>query len=275
MKRRIWIIGPLSMDTVISIKQYPVNGGFAQATSRKDRPGGSASNTAVALASAGAEVHLVSFVGDDEIGEHLINYLSQIVGLNSHVETLPGPSLHALITVDGRGERTVFALEQNRLPSIRFDFKFEREDIVCFPVWRDEYLKWLKQANLEAGLTVVGSRAILNSEVIADIAIGSESDADVRRLNFDRIRSFIITQGVRGSKYFDARESIHLPAFEVDSVDATGAGDAYLAGILLGLAEGSSIRTAMGNGTKWAAMTVSTESSVPPPWSEVCLRFGS
>lgn len=272
--RRIWIIGPLSMDTVISINEYPANGGFAQASARQDRPGGSASNTAVALASAGAEVHLISFVGDDENGKKLTNYLSEIEGLHPHVETLPGASLHALITVDGQGERTVFALEKNRLPSIKFDFKFESEDIVCFPVWRDEYLNWLRQANQQAGLTVVGSKAVLNDNVIADIAIGSESDADIESLDFARIKSCILTQGVRGSTYLDAMGKVHLPALEVEAVDATGAGDAYLAGVLLGLAEGSPIEASMGNGTKWAAMTVMTNSSIPPRWSEVCLRFG-
>ncbi|NDA39318.1 MAG: carbohydrate kinase family protein, partial [Actinobacteria bacterium] len=63
--KRVWLVGPISWDTVIEIDSFPINGGFAQGKNRRERPGGSASNTAIALASTGVETNLISFVGDD------------------------------------------------------------------------------------------------------------------------------------------------------------------------------------------------------------------
>jgi len=267
--KHIWLIGPISWDTVISIDSYPKNGGFAQGLTRRDRPGGSAANTAVALATAGVDVNLVSFLGDDENGARLNQYLSDVRGLKLHAQVLPGPSLHALITVDAAGERTVFALERNRLPEIEFNFEFNARDIVVFPVWRDEYLKWLQQANGQSSFTVVGSRALLNPTTSADIAIGSQSDVRDVEPNFKRFSAYILTKGKDGSTYLAVDEKFEMPALDVNVVDATGAGDAYLAGLLLGLAENNSIRTSMEYATRWAAATVARATSIPPAWGEV------
>ncbi len=40
-------------------------------------------------------------------------------------------------------------------------------------------------------------------------------------------RQVVITDGVRGCWYFDPTQRIHQPAFPVDVVDTTGAGDVF------------------------------------------------
>ena len=58
--------------------------------------------------------------------------------------------------------------------------------------------------------------------------------------------------GKRGSYVCTGTEEIHVPAYEVDVVDATGAGDAYVAGFLAGTVMGWDLkrtrRTCLGSG---------------------------
>lgn len=272
--KRVWLVGPISWDTVIEIESYPVNGGFAQGKNRRERAGGSASNTAIALASTEVESNLISFVGDDEIGERLLKNLSEVPSLKSHISVLKYPSLHAIITVDGSGERTVFALEENRISSIDFQFNFDEGDILCFPVWRDFYLPWLNRANSQGAFTVVGLAGFRNEEVQADLAIGSDSDLGESEIDLNQIPSVIITKGIEGSMLLSAGRKIIVESQSARVVDATGAGDAYLAGALLGIARGESLEDSMRIGSKWAAATVEIDSSTPPNWSLVCRRFG-
>jgi fructokinase len=46
------------------------------------------------------------------------------------------------------------------------------------------------------------------------------------------LRLVAVTDGDRGSAAYDCREVWHVPGFPVEAVDATGAGDAYTAGLL-------------------------------------------
>jgi sugar/nucleoside kinase (ribokinase family) len=57
---------------------------------------------------------------------------------------------------------------------------------------------------------------------------------------------------------------------KVVAVDATGAGDSFLAGYLTALAQGKeSGEDRLTLGTTWAALAVQVESSIPPHFSEV------
>ena len=272
--KRVWLVGPISWDTVIEIDSYPANGGFAQGKNRKERAGGSASNTAIALASSEVKSNLISFVGDDEIGKKLLTNLAEVSGLASHVRVLPGSSLHAIITVDSSGERTVFALEENRIIDINFDFKFDVNDIVCFPVWRDFYLPWLNFAKTKGAMTVVGLAGFENKDVRADIAIGSSSDLSETKVDFNQVPTVIITKGSEGALLLTSTSKVEVKAQRAEVRDLTGAGDAFLAGVLLGIATDKEIVEAMQMGAKWAAAAVEIDSSIPPSWSDVCHRFG-
>lgn len=66
-----WVIGPIAWDRVLQVPCLPLSGGFVQARGVAGRPGGAGANTAVALASTGALVHMVGYAGDDKPGARL------------------------------------------------------------------------------------------------------------------------------------------------------------------------------------------------------------
>ena len=114
--KQVLIFGPTSWDTVIRIDKYPLNGGFVQSLMRDERAGGVGMNIAAAVSSASIETLLYSYVGTDEIGKNLRKQMEEFEFSKENIKEIPGASLHALITVDGTGERTIFALEKNRFP---------------------------------------------------------------------------------------------------------------------------------------------------------------
>ena len=58
----------------------------------------------------------------------------------------------------------------------------------------------------------------------------------------------VTTLGVSGAIVVTRNKVVHLPAFEVEVVDTTGAGDAFNAGLAVALAEGNDIVDAV----RWA-----------------------
>jgi sugar/nucleoside kinase (ribokinase family) len=83
--------------------------------------------------------------------------------------------------------------------------------------------------------------------------------------NLHRFERIVITQGEQGAIEYSATGQVHQPAVPTQVVDATGAGDAFLAGYLAAEAKGFNLAAERLNlGARWAAATIATESSVPP-----------
>ena len=269
LMKRVIIVGPTSWDTVINIVNFPENGGFAQGKNRSERPGGSGLNIAAAVASSGVRTRLISYVGDDNIGSGLLENLQRTAIQEIDVKVLPGPSLHAIITVDDDGERTVFALEENRFSEIESSVTFDKNDVVVFPVWRAFYRTMLESAQLVGATTVVGVNAIKDKDIHAEYIVGSIKDVTDFEFDSDRFQIAVITKGPEGVEIFYGHEKEQLPAKPVPIVDATGAGDSFLAGMLVGLAQGERARESAEIGIHWASFAIQSSSSVPPHWDEI------
>ena len=266
--KQILIFGPTSWDTVVSVEEYPENGGFTQGLTRRERAGGAGLNIAVAVSSASIDTLLYSYVGTDEIGRNLKREIGRLKIDSRNIRELVGPSLHAVITVDKNGERTIFALEKNRFSELRYEIAFSPNQIVVFPVWRDFYLPYLEQANMSGATTVVGLAAIQNLSVKASLIIGSERDISKFIFDSHRFETAIITKGAEGVRMITATNSLEVPAQPVSVQDATGAGDSFLSGVLVGLAKGTTLKSAIRIGINWATAAITQIESVPPKWRE-------
>lgn len=272
---RIWIVGAIAWDTVLHVAKYPVPGGFTPKIRRIERPGGSAANVAQAVATAGLETGFVTVLGKDTVGSALHQTLKDSELEHLHIRWIEGETNHVLVLVDADGDRTIIGLAGDELDAIHLDgVPLRPGDIVVFVVWDESFRGDLTRATEAGCITVVGLAAIKDDLVTrADIAFGSHVDVPPGTdpsLYLDRFGTVVMTNGADGGNQYTKEGIVHQAAYPAQVIDTTGAGDAFLAGYLTAYAHGlRDGHAALEAGARWAAVMVSTESSIPPPWDTI------
>lgn len=86
-----------------------------------------------------------------------------------------------------------------------------------------------------------------------------------KRIRQAQIPRMIVTMGGAGAVYAEADgESGYCPAWKVDVIDTTGAGDSFFAGVAIGLTYGKTLGEACVIGTRLAASVIATKENVCP-----------
>jgi len=81
-----------------------------------------------------------------------------------------------------------------------------------------------------------------------------------------------ITAGRRGSWSWDGEALTHVPALPAEAVSTAGAGDAHLAGVIVGLCAGLKLNQAQELGTLVAALSVTSPHTIHPEIERESLR---
>lgn len=85
------------------------------------------------------------------------------------------------------------------------------------------------------------------------------------KIRLSGIPRIIVTMGAQGAVYADKfGDSGFCPALKVDVVDTTGAGDAFFAGVAIGLTYGKTVGEACVIGTRLAASVIASRQNVCP-----------
>jgi sugar/nucleoside kinase (ribokinase family) len=269
----VWIVGPVAWDTVVYTDEWLTRGAFTQGQKFVERSGGTAANVARALSTAKVDTGFVGYLGNDQRAIDILAELEQSDIAHLELTHIQGATSHVLILVDGDGERTILGLAPDHLDVVNLSqAKLQREDTVVFVLWRDHFLADLELAQASGCKVVVGLDAVNDPRVKdVDVAIGSHndlaSDFDKDSL-LDRFKRVVITRGAEGAVEYSASGQVSQPAIKTEVVDATGAGDAFLAGYLAASALGDDDSRLL-LGSRWAAKTVATEASVPPHFSTI------
>jgi len=270
MKAHIVVVGSLNMDLVVRTRQLPVPGETVLADGGLTRhPGGKGANQAVAAARLGARVAMVGRVGTDPYGAELVEGLiAEGIDTRHIVRDLECATGIALITVDESGQNSIVVASgaNGRLTEVDVEAAhglIEGADVVLL--------------QLETPLPVVASAAgwarsrgvmvILNPApaqplppaLLSDVDVLIPNESEVATLSraegapecdveaFARMMpgKLIVTRGDRGALLYGEGETRSFSAYPVRAVDTTAAGDAFVAGIAVSLAEGSSFDDAV------------------------------
>ena len=270
---RIHVLGPIAWDTVIEIDSLPSSGHFTHAKRTYGRAGGQGLNVACGLQSTGLEVSLHGYLGSDDSGVKLHNFL-QSSGLNlEYIKQNQKVSPHVLVMVDETGERTMIGLAESFLKEVRLDFdEIQKNDIVVWPVWHPNFRDDLRRAKDLGARTVIGLRGVLDNEISSEYLITSEIEFAEKKYD-PKFQEIFITHGASGASHVTSKEEHSMQAPEISAVDSTGAGDAFMAGVVYGIATGRTSREAMNIGVLWGSFAAENNSSIPPIFSELQLRF--
>ena len=222
--------------------------------------GGMAATAMAAVCRLGGEAELWSVVGDDWVGERIVQALeAEGVDAEQIVRIAGGRSLFVMVCVDQKtGERHFMHSSGRDKPEGAIGDLGQLADAGCLLIDHalpDSELRAAKEAK-RLGVPVVSDTEGIRDwhpEIFpfVDYAIVSERAArslsDDLRVACQLIREMgaghvVVTLGDQGLVYHDGERFGQLPAFEVEVVDTTGAGDVFHGAFCYGLVQGFSLR---------------------------------
>lgn len=305
MEERILVIGDLNVDLMVNgLTALPSLGREILASGLRLALGGSSAICAAGLARLGAKVDFLGKVGGDDYGEFVIDQLRLLGVGTAHVIhdsavrtgvtiSLTYPEERALITYLGcishlrleeinisimrryrhlhvgsyflqeglqAGLPELFHQAHLQGPTISLDTGYDPDG-----VWGDDDL-----------LTLLDSVDIFlpNEDEARSIARVDNTEKALRKLA-KRARLVVVKCGACGAISLRDGQIVHSPAFQVDVVDTTGAGDSFNAGfiyahVIQGLPLEEALRFANGCG---ALSTTGLGGTTAQPTLEQVLAF--
>lgn len=274
------VFGVVAADVILRVPHIPAPGGQVDAEALGWRIGGSSANVACGLSTAGHHVRLVGPVGSDSMGDHLLAELARHGVDTGYCFRDDAASPRTLILLDGTGERTIIAVTSGPGPSSFLPPRGpDLSSADC--VYIEGYTRYPPgtAAAAQSALVVTSPPVPGATTWPADIVTGSQeqyTDATaagvfetVRNIAGQRLTWVVVTRGRQGADAYGASGQVHVDAVAAGQVDATGAGDAFTAGLLHGLLRGDDMVAALHAGAAWGAATVTQLRSIPVPWEDL------
>ncbi len=271
-------VGYACVDLNFNTSHQPGSDEKLRATSMHTCGGGPAANAAVAIARLGGTAGFTGYLGEDAFGEtHLRELVEEGVDV-SGVYRGAAPTPVAAVTIKPDGSRSIvdFRAPDTKAPEDCIHLAHTQARVLLLDGHQPLLsLKLVEEARslgtpilLDAGSIHDGTLLLYNkvdylitSEKFAR-DFSKEDDPRTALAALDGAAPFIAsTWGEDGVYWQDENGQHHTPAFDIESVDTTGAGDAFHGAFALGLALGLAHRDNLRRATATAALT--------------CLRHGA
>jgi ribokinase len=301
---RVTVVGSYIVALVMDMERLPVEGETVTGRNFHITHGGKGSNMAAAAARLGAEVHFVGKVGRDGHGRAFLELLRQEgVGAGGVMTTDSCATATGIIFVTDRGTNAIVIDRGANGELTPEDVARQRSligmgDIVLSPLEIS-----LATARAAAERTCQqGGKAILNpapaqdlrhenlsaffaltpNETEARVCLGlAPDDGTPEGVLADRLLDLgapnvIITLGAQGALWATRTGQRRIPALRVDAIDMVGAGDAFNAGLAVGLSEGRPLLEAICLGVTAASLSTEKRETIAsyPCRAEVDPRLG-
>ena len=248
-------VGHASYDLVFAVDHHPDADEKTFAEKFIGCGGGPAANAAITVSRLGLKSAFAGYLGNDVFGQwHLEEFRREAVNIDLLVRSdSPTPLSAILVKPDGR--RTVVNYKSGTppLPADSIELSGWHPQVILFDGHEPEVSLALMHAIKGRGISTVldaGSvhKGTLNLLEQVDYVVASQKfarectgkeDPQQAALKLGQYRSaVVITLGNAGLVWKTGDRSGALPAFSVDVVDTTGAGDAFHGAFASGLAAG-------------------------------------
>jgi ribokinase len=285
---RIVVVGSYAVGLVMRTTRIPLRGETILGHDFQRMDGGKGSNQAIACARLGAHTTFLAAVGDDATGDAAIALLlSEGVDTSYMHRMADTPTGVGFILVDDNGENAIAVdLGANRL--LTPDHIDRAEEAIA---QADVLLAQLEIRPATALYAIrmarrYGVRTILNpapaqplpTEGLSAVDLLTPNGAEARTLtgstsadpedltsilHASGVTTVVLTMGEHGAWIGGTQDGRAVPAFPVNAVDTTGAGDAFNAALAVALAEGNSIHSAVVYACAAGAYCVQSLGTVP------------
>jgi ribokinase len=283
----VFVVGSINQDFVLQVERRPEPGETVTNAQLSKGNGGKGANQAAAAALLGADVTILGRVGDDGFGEPLVEALADKGVDTSLIEAATDSSTGtAFITITPDGENAItVAPGANR--SLTVEDVDDASDsigdarvlIVQMEVPPEVVLRAVEVASQQ------GTRALVNlapptevprellkkldplvvNEHEAAFLLGEKVEglegalSAAQKLLALGPGSAVVTLGEDGAVFSDGESKEHLTSPEVEVVDTTGAGDAFVGALAAKLAQEASLEDAVTYAVRAGAAAVTKE----------------
>ena len=289
---KILVFGSFVVDLASRGSHLPVPGETVIGSSFQMGPGGKGFNQGIAAGMAGGDVAVVTKLGRDSFAKLAEDQLKKSGMSTEHLlYSEQDPTGTALIVIDENSAQNCIMIVPGACATIS-----QQEVAALEPLVREaDYVVTQLETNLDATQAVIemahrfGAKNILNpapaaqvaDEILANVDLitpneveaeaitgipvdGEEAAAKAAEFFFQKgIGSVVITLGSRGVYAATRQQSRLIPAYCVQAVDTTGAGDAFNGGLAVALSEGKNLFEACEFASAVAAISVTRRGTAP------------
>ena len=288
---KVLVIGSFNVDLIGRTPHFPQAKETVMGSTFTMCPGGKGFNQGVAAHKAGADVIMISKVGNDPFKNVITKTMSELNMNQDYILTCDSSTGCALILVE---EPTA---ENEILVCPGANYQFTKEDIMNLePLIKEaEYVLLQLEINQDANEEIAnlcvkhGTKIILNTapcnpmtdEFISKAYMVTPNEVEATQLTGIEVKDFdsaleasnifkakgvqnvIITMGSQGAFISSDNTNKMIPAFKVNAIDTTGAGDAFNGGLLAALSKGKNLIEAATFASALAALSVQKQGATP------------
>jgi len=291
MAASVTVVGSLNMDLVTRASRIPQPGETIIGDDFHTLPGGKGANQAVAAARLGAQVAMVGRVGRDTFAGPLLDNLAG-AGVDCTFVTQDSQAATgvALIVVDAAGQNSIVVASGANMRLLPDDVDAAETVISAAHVLLLQLESPLETVTRAAQVARAhGVQVILNpaparllpasllslvdvlvpneseTELLTGLPVGDQAEAEAAAAALQEmgVGTVILTLGERGALLAREGEVTLLPAFDVTPVDTTAAGDAFVGGLGVALAEGKTLAEAVRWGNAAGALATTRLGAQP------------
>jgi ribokinase len=284
-KPRIAVIGSNMVDLVTYVDRMPARGETVEAPSFEMGHGGKGANQAIAAAKLGAEVLMVTKVGDDMFADNTIRNLEKFGVDTRHVGRGAGKSSGvAPIMVEPSGENSILIVKGANNDLSPADVERAADDLrTCDLILLQlevpletvyAALAFGKAHGVKTLLNPAPATPQLDRTKVSDASffIPNETELAIltgmpvetqaqiasaaKSLVAQGVGTVIVTMGARGALLVTGTQVELIAPIRVKAVDTTGAGDAFVGSFARYFAAGESLQSALSRAVRYAADSV-------------------
>jgi ribokinase len=293
MAGSVVVIGSSNVDFIIKTARLPEEGETVSDGKFAQSYGGKGANQAITAARLGAATWFVGCVGDDPFGSTMKKNFRKTGICIDHVATSDNPTGAALIMIGNEGRNLVavapganHALSPEMVRAAATPIRHADMVIVQFEI-RPKTLHASIDLAGDAGVPVLFNCApvrpldrlllsrvdylvINETEVEALSGMSAATVGEAREAALVLLENgpgtVIVTLGANGVLAVSGETDFHMPAFRVEAVDTTAAGDVFCGAVAVSLVGGAGLRDAVGFAQAASALSVTrlgAQTSIP------------
>ena len=278
MSSKICVIGSSNIDQIAYTKNIPADGETLFGDSFQMGFGGKGANQAVMAGLLGADVYMITCLGDDVYKEMTINNYEANNVNTDHIQLVKGASGVAPIWVDATGQNRIIVIPgaNNEIDAQKAISSIEEIGDISVLVGQCEIPmevnhKVFQYAKSNSVTTIFNPAPAkkLESEFLEHISwlIPNENEFELisgMEPNDDNFLKFneeipcnlIVTLGEKGAVLVDENKTNYFDAPSVNAIDTTGAGDSFIGTFAYELSESNSPESSVKKAVEKASQSV-------------------